>query len=158
MIWRNCWRNDVDYPLWLTEVRSFPHLEYFRTDLGIVFGFLANDSDPGKLRAFLSIHKKEFQSLREDAYDMITVMSQDWKLAELKQDYQNEKGEVDMCKAIDGLLKEEFQTGFQSGEENGIRLTKKVFLLWNSGTPKAEIAKECDISPEKVNRILEWDE
>lgn len=119
-----------------------------------MFGFLANDSDPGMLQAFLSIHKKEFQSLREDAYDMITVMSQDWKLAELKQDYQNEKGEVNMCKAIDGLLKEEFQ----NGEENGIRLTKKVFLLWNSGTPKAEIAKECDISPEKVNRILEWDE
>lgn len=23
--------------------------------------------------------------MREDAYDMITVMSQDWKLAELKQ-------------------------------------------------------------------------
>ena len=94
----------MDYPLWLTEVRSFPHLEYFRTDLGIVFGFLANDSDPGMLQAFLSIHKKEFQSLREDAYDMITVMSQDWKLAELKQDYQNEKGEVDMCKAIDGFI------------------------------------------------------
>lgn len=119
-----------------------------------MFGFLANDSDPGMLQAFLSIHKKEFQSLREDAYDMITVMSQDWKLAELKQDYQNEKGEVNMCKAIDGLLKEEFQ----NGEENGIRLTKKVFLLWNSGTPKAEIAKEYDISPEKVNRILDWDE
>ena len=61
----------MDYPLWLTEVHSFPHLEYFRTDLGIVFGFLANDSDPGKLRAFLGIHKKEFQSLREDEVNRI---------------------------------------------------------------------------------------
>ena len=59
---------------------------------------------------------------------------------------------------IEALSRGAASAVFIDKDPDSIRLTKKVFLLWNSGTPKAEIAKECDISPEKVNRILEWDE
>ncbi|MGL4847565.1 MAG: hypothetical protein ACRC28_01360 [Clostridium sp.] len=43
----------------------------------------------------------------------------------------------------------------KKGEDRGIELTKKVFKLSNSGKSIDEIAKECEVSVDKINKILE---
>lgn len=47
------------------------------------------------------------------------------------------------------------EIGKEIGEELGIELTKKVFKLSNAGYAKSEIAKECNITESKVEKILE---
>ncbi|AGX44541.1 helix-turn-helix domain-containing protein [Clostridium saccharobutylicum] len=42
----------------------------------------------------------------------------------------------------------------EEGREEGILLTKKVFKLVNGGYSISEIAKECNISENKVKNIL----
>ena len=155
------------YPLWLIDVRRYPHSERFYTDLRVVFGFLAVDSEKDALLDFIEKHEKEFHSLREDAYDMIAVMSHSRELMKRKHDYLNRKGEVNMCQAINDLMRDEFQNGktaglregrsegLREGELNGIQLAKKVFFLWFSGVAPADIAKKCQITQEMVSQILE---
>ena len=52
----------------------------------------------------------------------------------------------------DKYLKEE---GIIQGEQKGIELTKRVFKLAGNGESIASIAKICEISEEKVKKILE---
>ncbi|WP_438544661.1 hypothetical protein [Clostridium sp.] len=42
----------------------------------------------------------------------------------------------------------------EEGKEEGIKLTKKIFKLLNSGKSIDEIAKECEISVEEVEEIV----
>ena len=124
----------ADYPLRLIDVRRYPHSERFCTDLRVVFGFLAADSEKDALLDFIEKH-----------------------------DYLNRKGEVNMCQAINDLMRDEFQNGkvaglhegLREGELNGIQLAKKVFFLWFSGVAPADIAKKCQITQEMVWQILE---
>ena len=157
----------ADYPLRLIDVRRYPHSERFYTDLRVVFGFLAVDSEKDALLDFIEKHEKEFHSLREDAYDMIAVMSHSRELMKRKHDYLNRKGEVNMCQAINDLMRDEFQNGktaglregrsegLREGELNGIQLAKKVFFLWFSGVAPADIAKKCQITQDMVSQILD---
>ncbi len=149
----------ADYPLRLIDVRRYPHPEQFHTDLRVVFGFLAVDTEKDTLREFIKKHEKEFHSLREDAYDMIAVMSHSRELMKRKHDYLNRKGEVNMCQAINDLMRDEFQNGktagLREGELNGIQLAKKVFFLWFSGVAPVDIAKKCQITEDMVSQILD---
>lgn len=60
-----------DYAYHLLDVRRFPHIEYFHTDLQWVFGFLQNSENKEKLNNYINSHIYEFENLAEDAYDLI---------------------------------------------------------------------------------------
>ncbi|WP_394903563.1 Rpn family recombination-promoting nuclease/putative transposase [Clostridium butyricum] len=51
--------------------------------------------------------------------------------------------------------REKIEEGRQEGRQEGIELTKKVFKLHASNYSIEEIAKKCEISKEKVMKILE---
>ncbi|MGL4874336.1 MAG: Rpn family recombination-promoting nuclease/putative transposase [Clostridium sp.] len=53
------------------------------------------------------------------------------------------------------MYEEDLKEGLEKGEDRGIELTKKVFKLSNSGESIEEIAKVCDVSIDKINKILE---
>src|SRR5699024_7228596 len=42
-----------DYPINVLEVDHYPHLDYFQTDLRLIFGFLQNSKDKDALRTFV---------------------------------------------------------------------------------------------------------
>ena len=50
---------------------------------------------------------------------MITVLSNSKELMEIKHDYENEKGEVDMCEAMKQWKKEERAEGRKEGRTEG---------------------------------------
>lgn len=113
----------ADYSINLLEVRKFPNLEYFHTDLRHVFGFLQNEENMWDLNKYIQQNKNTFSGISEDAYDFISVMSHSERLEEMKEQCQGEEGEVNMCKAIDDMIKEGERTGIERGIDRMAQLT-----------------------------------
>lgn len=65
----------ADYPINLFEIRNYPHLDRFQTDLQVVFGFLQNTNDKTQLVQYVHKHKDAFSHMKEDAYDLLRAMS-----------------------------------------------------------------------------------
>lgn len=82
---------------------------------------------------------EKFKEIRESAGGVIKM-----SIDEIRDKYLKEEGR-----------EEGREEGIIQGEEKGIELTKKVFKLAGSGESIANIAKICEISEEKVKKILE---
>lgn len=160
-----------DYSINLLEIRKYPHLERFQTDIRYVFGFLQNAEEKEKLASYMDENREIFSALDEEAYDLIAVMSKTSQLKQLKKICQREEGGTDMCKAIDDMI-EDGRTagriegerrgriegklqGRIEGEQQGIVLTKLVLKLNGEGKSPQEIAEACEIPLKKVRLILE---
>lgn len=152
-----------DYSINLLEIRKYPYLERFQTDIRYVFGFLQKAEEKEKLASYMEENRGIFSSLDEAAYDLIAVMSKTSQLKQLKKICQREEGGTDMCKAIDDMIEdgraegriEGERRGRIDGEQQGIALTKRVFKLSREGKSIQEIAEMCEISTKKVQLILE---
>ena len=172
----------ADYPLHLIEVRSYPHIERFHSDLQYVFGFLQRDREKEELYHYVTENQAAFSHLDGAAYQMIRVMSRSRRLLGEKEEYENEEGEYDMCQALLDMREESKEEGKREGisigrtegisigrtegisigrtegitigRSEGISLGKQVFRLWLAGKPEEEIAKACGISVEEVREIL----
>lgn len=146
----------ADYPLHLIDVRRYPHVERFKTDLRLVFGFLQRASEPEELTGFIGENTKEFSSLTEDTYDMIAAMSGTGELEKLKKDVGQEA--YDMCKAIDMMMQEREAYGILIGEERGIKMARSIFQMHIKGWDQNKIADELHITAEKVRSVLGGEE
>lgn len=102
----------ADYPIHLLEVRRYENPEHFHTDLQQVFGFLQRENDKKTLADYVKEHEDVFRNLSEDAYDMISVLTRTEELQGLKKEYE-EGGRVNMCKAIDDMVKDGRREGTQ---------------------------------------------
>lgn len=60
----------------------------------------------------------------------------------------------DMCDAIKELFADELEAGIEQGVERGIAMAKTVFRMNAQGRTAGEIAKECGITEEEVQKIL----
>ena len=96
--------------------------------------------------------------MREDAYDFMIQMSHSKELEAIKTKYQNPKGEVNMCKAIQEMIKsgEErgYRNGEKAGEERGMFLTCTFLKKRSEGKTDEEIARECERSVEEVQKVF----
>lgn len=153
----------ADYPMHLLEVRKYPHLEYFQTDLKYVFGFLQHATDKEALAEYVAENTEQFSNMNEEAYDMIACMSKSKELKLIKRKYQKEEGErVDMCQAIKDMIADGRDDGIRIGEKRGVKrgvkqgieLTKSIFKANAAGKSNQEIAREFNISVSKVKEIL----
>ena len=136
----------------MIDVRRYPHVERFKTDLRLVFGFLQRASEPEELTGFIGENTKEFSSLTEDTYDMIAAMSGTGELEKLKKDVGQEA--YDMCKAIDMMMQEREALG----EERGIKMARSIFQMYIKGCDQNKIADELHITAEKVRSVLGGEE
>lgn len=152
----------MDYPINLIEVNKLENLEFFRTDLRLVFGFLQKRKNKNEIIKFVKENEKEFQNLQEDAFDFICIMAYCKELLELKKTSEREGGIFDMCQAIKELIKDGERRGerrgrrhgHRQGMEQGIYLARKVILMNTEGRSYDDISKQCGISVEKVKHIL----
>ncbi len=134
-----------DYPLHIFEVNHFPHLDYFKTDLRLVFGFLQNRSHKERLKQFVRDNEQELSSLEDDACEMITVMSHSEELLRMKDKFR--KGsKVDMCKA----LKEWMDESKLEGEDRFAGLTDR--LLQDGRTEDLRRAASDKVHREQLYR------
>ncbi|MDO4339491.1 MAG: Rpn family recombination-promoting nuclease/putative transposase [Eubacteriales bacterium] len=145
----------ADYPIHLLEVRNYPYLENFRTDLRYVFGFLQNTKSREELKNYVNENREIFEELEEDAYDFISVMSHSPELKKIKKNNQTEGGRYNMCKAIQEMIEESKREGRQEGRQEGIQLTKKIYRSHMSGMSYKKISKKYKISVGEVREILD---
>lgn len=101
----------ADYPLHILEVTRYKNLERFRTDLGLVFGFLQNTKDPKRLKSFVAAHQEGFSDLREDAYDVLRVNADIRELRNVDKGFRNQEGGVNMCYALKIMQEEAREEG-----------------------------------------------
>ena len=111
-----------DYPLHILEVNQLEHLEYFKTDLKLVFGFLQNRSNASRMKTFIQENETQLGQVDDDAYDMMAVMSHSEELDQMKNRFRKGGNKVDMCQA----LKEWMNESKQEGEARFAALTEKL--------------------------------
>lgn len=122
----NIQKSIADYPVNLLDVRRYPYLERFRTDIRQVFGFLQNDNDKEHLKNYVAQHREVFSNLADDAYDLLCVMSRVEILKQYKQKCSTPKGGYNMCKAIDDMITDSRNEGIKSGENRVNALFSKL--------------------------------
>ena len=118
-------RQITDYPLHLIEVREYPRLERFHSDLRYVFGFLQRDRRKEELYQYVTENRAAFSHLDGAAYQMIQVMSHSSGLLNEKEEYENEEGEINMCQALLDMREECISIGKEKGREEGISIGRE---------------------------------
>ena len=108
-----------DYPIYVVEVGNCPYTETFQTDLRLVFGFCQYADDKEKLLDFVKKEREGLSNLAEDAYDLISAITNTKELNKIKEEKQREEEKKDMCKAIDDMLAQARQEGREAGEAIG---------------------------------------
>lgn len=108
-----------NYKINILDVRRFPHWQSFRSDLRQVFGYLQHLSNAKEIRSYVNEHKTEYNNISEDAYDLISSVTNAGVLAKLKEKYQDKKGDIDMCKALDEWAQMERHEGKIEGRIEG---------------------------------------
>lgn len=98
----------------------------FVTDLREVFGFLMRQKDKKKLRQYVNTNEY-FRHMRKDAYNVIVALSGIEDLRIKVEDQQTEGG-VDMCKAIDDLMKDAMEEGVEKGMGQGMERINRLNL------------------------------
>lgn len=87
-------------------------------------------------------NQEGFTELEEDAYDMISILTNSQDLMPDKQEYMNERGEVNMCKALEDMKVSAMQKGKQEEREQSIMIL-------------VESLRELDIPEEDILRKIE---
>ena len=118
--------------------------ERFQTDLREVFGFIQRSGDREKLRRYVEERKEQFEHLEEDAYDLMIQMTGSGELISLQDEWRDEGGKIDMCKALRDWAEEERKEGRKEGHQDIAR------NMYRRHTPLEEIAEICEVSVEQV--------
>ncbi len=140
----------ADYPINLLEVRSWPDLEWFHSDIREVFGFLKYAEDKSKLKNYIEENRKQFSALEEDAYRFITAMSSTKELEALKPFIRTEGGKYNMCKAIEDMVQEGRQEGKQEGKQEQAMHT--AYRMREKGYSDAAIAELLEVGSQVVQK------
>ena len=88
-----------------------------------------------------------------------SILYQSVMEAIIRGNWAETEAERKMCDALKELFAEDFKQsenrGLQKGLQKGIQLTKTVFSLSHQGFSVEEIARQCNISKEQVEEILQ---
>ena len=122
----------------IVNVSEWKDVEMFTTDLKQIFSFLRCSNDKEKIKE-LTDSDPAFQSLDEEAYDMLAEYAASSVLKRLKKMY-NMGGKVNMCKGLQDWAKEERLVGMEQGLERGIEAFVQDKL--EDGKSKEEIVSK----------------
>lgn len=116
----------IDYPIHILDARRFQNSEELVTDARLLFGMLKRDEDKDAWIEYVEENKQAFQNVSSDTYHAIATFTKAGQLLDEQQKYASEEGNIDMCKALDDLIKDGERRGEQQGEQRGEQRIKKV--------------------------------
>ena len=73
-------------------------------------------------------NKERFQKLDEDAFDVITTVTGSKELELIKDDYRDERGKINMCEAILGMIEAGRVEGRTHGEAKIVAIIRKKYI------------------------------
>lgn len=106
-----------NYQINLISACDIPHTENFRTCLQSIFDMLKYNKDKNKLYEYITSHREKLRQM--DSVEMMAafiLLGEQKRVEKLPQDYTGEE-EMDMCKAIDDLIKDGEERGELRGKE-----------------------------------------
>ena len=77
-----------------------------KTGLKQLFGVMKRSEDKKALREYIEENADEFSHLDEETFDVMSVMVNQKYLVKYKESCKSERGEMDMCKAIEDIREE----------------------------------------------------
>lgn len=109
-----------DYPL--TLIRADEPMDYslFRTPVRELFQVLALRKDKERLRC-LAETDPAYRNLDRETMEVIAVMTNNRRLLEHPEEYENEEGGYDMCEALEGIKEDGRLEGIKQGIKQGIK-------------------------------------
>lgn len=159
-----------NYRMNLLDINQFTNLDLFHTDIRGVFGFIQKSRDQKALYRFVKDNIEMFQTLEEDAYDVISAVTGDKTLIERKREYQTEGG-MDMCKALEDMrnscreegilmgiekgIEQGIEQGFEEGLSLGITHAVSIIKLLQMGYSSESIVKETGYDAETVEKVVQ---
>ena len=129
----------VDYPIHIIDARRFKDSEKLETDARLFFGMIQRDENADEWAKYVEENREAFQNISTDTYDAIATFTRTGKFLDNKHKYMSEEGDVDMCKAMDDLIKR--------GEESGkMKIIKLIQCMAADGLSNLipKIAEETD--------------
>lgn len=149
-----------NYKIHVLEVRSFPDIDRFKTDIREVFGFIQRSGSPDEEREFIFQNKGTFEELDEDAFDVIAALTGGKELETVKEDYREKGGKINMCEAILGMIEEGRVEGRAEGETKIVAMIKRK-LDKKKSLPAISDELELDLTyvrevTDLINSNPEW--
>lgn len=93
--------------------------ENFRTGLKQLIGVMKRSEDKEAVREYIEENAEEFSHLDEETFDVMSVMVNQKDLVKYKESCKTEEGEIDMCRAIEGIREEGIELGIERGRIEG---------------------------------------
>ena len=116
-----------NYKIHVLEIKHFHDIDCFQTDLREVFGFIQRSGSPDEERKFTFENREKFQELDEDAFDVITTVTNSKELELLKNEYQDKRGKINMCEAILGMIEAGRVEGRTEGEAKIVAMIRRKY-------------------------------
>ena len=98
----------------IISIRDIKDTSIFKTDLRYVLEFLRNAKDKEKLKELVD-NEPYYQSMDEDAYDVVVNYANVKKLVEVKDEYKDVEGRMNMCTAIREMMEDSKSEGRKEG-------------------------------------------
>lgn len=134
------------YPLHILEVRKFEKIENFQTDLKEVFGFIQKSDNKQELKKYTEDHRSQFETLNEDAYDVIASITGNTMLLNKKEMYR-EGDSMNLCKGMADWAEEERKEG---------EFNKAKSIAQNAFSMGFDINKVSELCEERLELIQTW--
>ncbi|MBR6664970.1 MAG: transposase [Lachnospiraceae bacterium] len=147
-----------DYPIHVVKIREFENTDVFKTDVKQVFDFIRCSGDRRTL-AELVQNDKNFQSMEEDAYEVVTQYVKADELIQVKDEYRGKDGKINMCQALKELIEEGREEGRAEGRTSGLADGRKeatrniVIRMVKKGKADEEIMELTECSAELIWEI-----
>lgn len=145
-----------NYRLHVLEVRRFANIRRFRTDLYQVFGFIQRSGDKEAERRFTEENRVYFEGMDEEAFDVITAITGSRELEQVKEQYREEGGRINMCEAIRGMIEDGRIEGRLEGKiegkyEGALEKTRTVARnMYLRGMSAEDAAAICEMDTAQI--------
>jgi hypothetical protein len=145
-----------DYPVHLIHMRSIPDedLEKMDSDLKYVLGMLKCSGSKRKYEAFIEKNKDYFRRIPRSAVDVLDVFMNIKGMMQYLQYIENEENDeevVDMCKALDDIVKDSEKRGEKRGRQEGRQEGRES----NTILSITNLMKNLHLTAEQAMEVLE---
>lgn len=135
----------ADYRFRLVCMNETTDLSYFHTELKLLFATLPLRKDTKKLKKMI-LETPAFRHLNKETMEIIAIMTNNNKVIEDINFYENEEGKYNMCEALEGLKEE----GRIEGAD--LKLIEQICKKLQKSKSPETIAEELE---EELTTILE---
>lgn len=145
------------YPINLLEIRKIPDYGKFRSDVKEVFQMVSCANDKDKMKQMIEQNEK-YHHLPHDAVDAIAVLTASKELMNYAD--KSKKGESDMCKAIQDMIREGEENGEKRGRQQGLEQGIQIFILDNmeenvpSERIRQKLQRRFELTAEAANQYI----